>query len=88
MGISHLITLLHPYGKLATLGGNVKLQAPSLTCKQTKVIIDGPSLTYHVYYRLLAHRSSDAIDALPSYHEIGRAFRAFLNLLQDHGVVM
>ena len=54
-----------------------------------KVIVDGPGLAYHIYYRLLARDSiSTAIDAVPTYHEIGLAFRAFLDALQDRNIIV
>ena len=50
-------------------------------------IVDGPSLAYHIYYRLLAHkpRTLNVFDATPSYEQIGEGFLAFLEELQAHG---
>ena len=50
-------------------------------------IVDGPSLAYHVYHRLLAHKppTLNVLDATPSYKELGEGFVVFLEELQVHG---
>lgn len=54
------------------------------------IIIDGPSLAFYVNYRILAHRSpsTNPIDAVPSYNELGKATLAFLDEFQQHGLTM
>ena len=51
------------------------------------LIVDGPSLADHVFYRLLAHRSPELspFDASPSYREVGEGFLTFLCELEAHG---
>lgn len=55
--------------------------------KTIRFIIDGPSLAYHILYKLLAHKSPilNVLDATPSYKELGEGFIAFLDELQSHG---
>lgn len=54
------------------------------------IIIDGPSLAFYINYRILAQRSSSTnpLDAIPSYTELGMATLAFLDELRRHGAVM
>ncbi|KAL8803353.1 MAG: hypothetical protein Q9182_003241 [Xanthomendoza sp. 2 TL-2023] len=74
MGIPHLAGHLQPYAIHTTLGQktihfNIDVdKAPEYTLN---LIIDGPALAYHIYYRL-AHRSgaSNPFDAIPSYQQI------------------
>lgn len=77
MGIPRLITYLEPYATPAELGG-------------CKVIIDGPGLAYHIYYRLLSakSRADNAILGAPSYAELGESTILFLDELQTRNVTV
>lgn len=86
MGIPSLTAKLQPYGASAQLGTYHRTKSQ----ETSKVIIDGPSLAYHIYDRLLACKpaSLNAWDAIPSYEELGRGTLVFLDALRDHNVVM
>ncbi|KAI9820377.1 MAG: hypothetical protein M1827_006001 [Pycnora praestabilis] len=73
MGIPHLITHLRAYSEPTRAG-------------VMKVIIDGPSLCYHIYHACLASRANyqNPLQAAPSYEELGKAFIAWLDL--DNGL--
>ena len=93
MGIPHLAQLLQPYAVSTVLGCKTpackkhKLQQGIL---EREIIIDGPGLAYHVYYKILAHkpRTLNAVDAIPSYSEIGNATITFLDELVSYGLRM
>ena len=89
MGIRRLTTYLEPYATAATIG------CSNSTCSvhedgPTSMVIDGPGLAYHIFYRILAWKPASwhALDALPSYKEIGDATLLFLQELSKHGIVM
>ncbi len=86
MGIPGLTAKLLPYATSAKLGTYHEDQSHDIS----RVIIDGPSLAYHVYNRLLACKpaSLNALDANPSYEELGRGALVFLDALTEHNVVM
>lgn len=89
MGVPRFMSDLLPYAKVATLGE----PNPSNDDKPniSSVIIDGPSLVYHVYNKLVAYRAFEAgngVPRLPLYHEIIAATEFFLSELTDHGVKM
>lgn len=77
MGIPRLITYLEPYATPAELNG-------------CKVIIDGPGLAYHIYYRLLASKSrtDNAIYGAPSYRQLGESAVHLLDELQKRNVTV
>jgi hypothetical protein len=54
------------------------------------VVIDGPSLVYHVYYRLLAWMSPvhDVLDLQPTCNEVSRAVVTCLLELTRRGIEM
>lgn len=86
MGISRLRGHLEPFAELIVLG------CTTTNCKehstQREIIIDGPSLAYHIYYRVFAHKPAylGPIDAIPSYTELGKAFLVFLDELVRYGI--
>lgn len=88
MGIPRLKKLVQPYAKSTVLG--CKTPGCEEHPDSNQVIIDGPSLAYHIYYRLLAHKDSDLcpMDAVPSYKDIGTGILIFLDELQRHRVLM
>ena len=55
---------------------------------RSSLVIDGPGLAYHLYYRLLSNKpiTLNAIDAQPSYEEVGRAAVLYLRELQNHNI--
>lgn len=86
MGIARLRKHLEPFAESIVLG------CMTINCKehsaQREIIIDGPSLAYHIYYRLFAHKPAylGPIDAIPSYNELGKAFLVFLDELVRYGI--
>ncbi|MCJ1472540.1 hypothetical protein MMC13_001189 [Lambiella insularis] len=89
MGIPRLTSLLQPYF-LETVIGCSNKDCQSHTHRSRPFVIDGPGLAYVVYYRLLASKPIyvNAVDAQPSYHEIGQAILIFLQNLTHCGLTM
>ena len=54
------------------------------------VIIDGPSLAYHVYYVCLSRKghARNALEAMPSYKELGFAALSWLEQMEQYGMRM
>lgn len=79
MGIPYLTKHLLPYADTVVLGGEVQ-----------SIVIDGPSLVYHAYYRLLAETdpSYDVLDIQPTCDEVSRAFMGCLLQLLERGIEM
>ncbi|KAL9010128.1 MAG: hypothetical protein Q9173_004906, partial [Seirophora scorigena] len=93
MGIPRLTGHLEPYMVPLILGYqtvNFSEDLVKISTSLTPIIIDGPGLAYHIYNRLLAHRSAylKGLDAIPSYGEIGRAFITYLDTLKSHNCHM
>ena len=92
MGIPRLITYLSPWAVPTVLGCRTADCSTHTTydSDRNKVFIDGPALAYHIYYRLLASNQGvlNALDAQPSYEELGKATLSYLDELQDHGLQM
>ncbi|KAJ5885330.1 hypothetical protein N7495_009840 [Penicillium taxi] len=84
MGIPHLTKHLLPYGKTAVLSGNQNQELSHVS----SVVIDGPSLVYYVYDRLLAwtNLEIDVLDIQPSCDEVSRGFVSYLLELAYLGV--
>ena len=89
MGIPRLTGLLHPYSVSTSLGCSNK-ECPKHPRSSLPLVIDGPGLAYAIYYRLLACKPThlNALDAQPSYAEIGNATLQFLEQLTECGVAM
>lgn len=87
MGIPYLTKHLLPYADTVVLGTD---DAPDGPPRIRSVVIDGPSLVYHVYYRLLAWTdpSVDVLDIQPTCDEVSRGVVAFLLQLGQRGVEM
>ncbi|KAJ5522646.1 hypothetical protein N7513_013219 [Penicillium frequentans] len=86
MGIPSLTKHLSQYTDTVVLSGDsVTLGGPPHI---RSVVIDGPSLVYHVYYRLLAWAdiAYDALDIQPTCDEVSRGVVSFLLQLKDRGV--
>ena len=78
MGIPYLTKHLLPYADTVFLDG------------KHEVVIDGPSLVYHVHRRLLGWMdpNCDILDYQPSCDEISRGVGSFLLELARLGVTM
>lgn len=87
MGISHLTKHLLPYAETVSLGRQNGQDEPP---RVHAVVIDGPSLVYHVYDRLLAWTdpSCDILDVQPTCDEVSRGVVSCLLQLADLGVEM
>lgn len=89
MGIPRLTQDLAPYEDNVLLTGHKPLSEDTRPCI-TRAVIDGPSLVYAVFSRLLPFQShkvkpTDA-PATPSYSEINDGVLHFLRDLESHGV--
>ncbi|KIW95454.1 uncharacterized protein Z519_04038 [Cladophialophora bantiana CBS 173.52] len=89
MGIPRLSQDLAPYADHVVLGKPppASLQAEVTIIKD--LIIDGPSLVYWVYNKLLAYRLLNSLAGAtlpPAYFQINQALHHLLNDLQAHGV--
>lgn len=86
MGIPHLTKHLLPYAESVYLSGDEIEGLPHVQ----SIVIDGPSLVYHVHRRLLGwmNPDSDALDYQPTCDEISRGVCSFLLQLTRLGVEM
>ena len=87
MGIPSLTKHLLPYADTIVLSGEQDQNEPPGV---RSVVIDGPSLVYHVYYRLLAWTDSslDVLDIQPTCDEVSRGVVSCLLELNRRGVEM
>jgi hypothetical protein len=90
MGIPYLTKHLLPYADSVLLGGGPDDQKLDETPRVRSVVIDGPSLVYHVYYRLLAWMGPvhDVLDLQPTCNEVSRAVVTCLMELAREGIQM
>ena len=91
MGIPRLTSYLEPYSVPGLLGCDsfaCPIHNPQI--HSSCIIIDGPGLAYHIFYRILAHKpaSWNAIDAMPTYQEIGELTVLYLQELEKRGVCL
>ncbi|KAJ6021675.1 hypothetical protein N7540_007179 [Penicillium herquei] len=86
MGIPSLTKHLFPYGETVVLGDSSTQEDGPPTVRS--VVIDGPSLVYHVNYRLLASTriSNGTLDPQPTCDEVSRGFASCLLQLVQRGV--
>ncbi|KIW32197.1 uncharacterized protein PV07_03756 [Cladophialophora immunda] len=90
MGIPRLSQDLSPYADHVVLGSSP--QSSSLPLEATIVrdlIIDGPSLVYWVYNKLVAHQRLSSLTSAtlpPTYLEINRMLHRLLDDFQAHGI--
>lgn len=86
MGIPRLSQDLNPYAERVYLGTSpLSISAHKID----QLVIDGPSLVYLIYNKLLAYRASRSpvLDGgLPRYAEINQGFHHFLSDLEKCGV--
>ena len=93
MGIPRLTSFLSPYAVSTILSSDSPTcPAPEESLGKRKVVIDGPSFAYYVYHILLAsiegRSNANKWILSPSYHDLGRVALAFLEKLEERGVVM
>lgn len=90
MGIPYLTKHLLPYADSVLLGGGPDGQNLDQTPCVRAIVIDGPSLVYHVYYRLLAWMgpAHDVLDMQPTCNEVSRAVVTCLVELSRRGIEM
>ena len=88
MGISRLTRDLASYAEHIQVGrsseDNIDGSRPS-----EKLVIDGPSLVYHVYNSALVSKASTSavtINAHPTYQDVNEAVKAYLLTLEKHGI--
>ncbi|KAF3401864.1 hypothetical protein F1880_009712 [Penicillium rolfsii] len=88
MGIPYLTKHLLPYADSVLLGRGPDDQNLDQTPRVRAVVIDGPSLVYHVYYRLLAGMGPvhDVLDMQPTCNEVSRAVVTCLVELSRRGI--
>lgn len=88
MGIPYLTKHLLPYAEPVLLGDGLGC-SNGTTCVRS-VVIDGPSLVYHVYYQLLAllEPSDDVLDIQPTCDEVSRGVMYCLLHLRGRDVEM
>ena len=82
MGIPKFFSDLQPYNECVQLGATQDADIPTVSC----VIVDGPSLVYCIYYRLLASSQRASLVASISYDLICSACASFLAELERSGV--
>jgi hypothetical protein len=90
MGIPYLTKHLLPYADSVLLGGGLDDQKLDETPCVRSIVIDGPSLVYHVYYRLLVWMGPvhDVLDMQPTCNEVSRAVVTCLLELSRQGIEM
>ena len=88
MGIPRLRGHLLPYVDPTILG--CKTNHCHKHVKTKNFVIDGPSLAFHIYYKVLALKGAVdcSLDAVPTCSELGKATITFLDQLQQYGGVM
>ena len=88
MGIPLLTQDLMAYAELVSLGEDTAVTEDGV--RISRIVIDGPSLVYHVYANLL--RQSNAATrptlVLPTYREICVATESLISTLKFLGVEM
>ena len=87
MGLPHLMHHLQTYGERVIFHKPVEGGRPDGDTP-TQAVIDGPALAYHVYYICLSKRGGarNALEAIPSYHELGRVAVSWLDQIEQYGI--
>lgn len=91
MGIPYLIKHLLPHAESVLLGRDDDDDCSSAALPRVPaVVIDGPSLVYHVYLRILAwiDSSTNVLDAQPTCNEVSLGVVSYLLHLARLGVEM
>lgn len=88
MGIVRFTQDISPYLREAAIG----LRPHRSKTPVQNVVIDGPSLVYHVFNRLanytLATRTATSLHELPTYTQLNEAVQIFLRDLEECGARM
>lgn len=89
MGIPRLTRHLRPFSDAVLLEGRLQKRQDGVGHVQS-VVIDGPSLVYHVFWRLLSWSDSRIgfPDAQPTCNEVSCGVMIYLLLLTTTGVKM
>ena len=87
MGIPYLRKHVRPYGEKIVLA---KREGGATTGSPTRLVVDGPSLAYHVYHRLYRQLSTDhgPFHGVPSYQQLSRGIVEYLQKLEEFGLNM
>ncbi|KAB8213654.1 XPG domain containing-domain-containing protein [Aspergillus novoparasiticus] len=87
MGIPRLTRHLHPFSEAVLLEGRLQKRQDGVGHVQS-VVIDGPSLVYHVFWRLLSWSDprTGFPDAQPTCNEVSCGVMIYLLLLTTTGV--
>lgn len=89
MGIARLTQDLHPYLESAVLPQRLENGS---AIEFHKLVIDGPSMVYHVHNKVAAYKFSTLPSAgllnLPTYTQLSDVVKRFLHDLEDHGAIM
>lgn len=91
MGIPGLSKPLKPYAVSTTVGCKTLLcseHKPAPSESSINIIIDGPSFAYSIYHRLIVQKPEwlTAVEAMPSYEELGQGAVAFLDEMEEYGL--
>jgi len=86
MGIPRLTTQISPYGESVIW----RKQVQTAVEHHSDVIIDGPSFAYFIHKLCLTTKSKarNALEALPTYPELGEAAVTWLNQIESFGLRM
>lgn len=89
MGVNRLTKHLLPFSEPVLLKGEQSHSAKGAICIGS-VVIDGPSLVYHVFSRLLSWTDPTlgVLDAQPSCHEVSFGVMVLLLQLECSGITM
>ena len=93
MGIPGLSKPLKHYAVSTTAGcktPHCEEHKPADSDSTRNIMIDGPSFAYSIYHRLIIRKPEwlTAVEAMPSYEELGQGAVAFLNELEGYGLKM
>lgn len=90
MGVPHLAAKLQPHAETIVFTKSEARNANEARDKISKAVVDGPGLAYHIYHKCLSLRPNarNALEASPSYLELGHAAVAWLNHLEAYGLTM
>lgn len=86
MGIPSLTKHIREFGETVSLGNKHNGDIPQIT----SVVIDGPSLVFHIYntLRSLADTRCNALEAQPTCEEVSIGFLQYIVYLLSVGVQM
>lgn len=90
MGIPRLTTQISPYGVPITYKKQAQGSLEVVAESAGDVIIDGPSFAYYIHKLCLTTKSNarNALEALPTYPELGETAVEWLRQLETFGLRM